>query len=364
VRDEWSFLELAARQILKLRENYGSPVPWLLMNSFHTREDSLAVLSSYPLTVQGLPLDFLQSKVPRIDRATALPTDFENPEDNWAPPGHGDIFFSLWTSRLLDDLLQRGIRWAFISNIDNLGATVVPHILGYLDHQGLEFAMEVADKSLADIKGGTLIRHQGRLTLLESAQVENSHIQEFQDINVFSVFNSNNLWVRLDTLRDILEHQHLELPMIINPKMVQGREIIQLETAMGAAISNFSHAVGIRIPRSRFIPVKTTDDLLAVRSDAYVLEEDFSLGPNPARSTHLGPPIIQLDPRYYMGIEDFEARIPYPLSLLQCRRLTVEGDIYFGEKVRIEGDVTLTNKLAQSTIIPDSTLFHSGHHSV
>jgi UTP--glucose-1-phosphate uridylyltransferase len=311
----------------------------------------------------GLPIDFLQNKVPRIDRASALPARFADEEDAWAPPGHGDVYLALWSTGLLQALRDRGIRWAFVSNVDNLGATFDPAILGHLDAHGVEFAMEVTDKTLADIKGGTLIRRGGRLCLLEVAQVEPEHVGDFQDVKAFSVFNTNNLWWRLDALAERLEQAALELPMIVNPKKVEGREVVQLETAMGAAVGSFDRAIGIRVPRTRFAPVKTTSDLLAVRSDAYDLDEGFAIVPSPRRDPTLGPPLVKLDDRFYKGLAEFQQRFPHAPSLREARSLTVEGDLRFGKGVQIVGEVTLRNGRDEPRTVPDGARYESGVHA-
>lgn len=360
VRGDKTFLDLTAEQVLALRSRYGVAVPGLYMHSFRTRDESLAALARHDLAARGLPLDFMQNKVPRIRKADALPAQFDDPEDDWAPPGHGDVYLALWSTGLLEQLRAEGIRWAFVSNADNLGATVDPALLGYLDRESVEFAMEVTDKSLADVKGGTLIVHQGRLTLLEVAQVEPEHVKDFQDISVFQVFNTNNLWWRLDALLERLERGALELQMIVNPKTVRGVEVVQLETAMGAAVGCFERALGIRVPRSRFAPVKTTADLLAVRSDAYVLDESLGIRPSPERDPAWGPPVISLDDRHYKGIEEFEARFPHPLSLVRCRKLKVEGDVRFGRDIRIEGEVTIRAKSSGPSQVPDRLIFGGG----
>jgi UTP--glucose-1-phosphate uridylyltransferase len=365
VRQGLSFLDIKARQILALRRKHGADIPWLLMNSYRTRADTLAALARYEeLAVRGLPLDFLQNKVPRIERATALPASFARVEDGWAPPGHGDLYLALWSNGLLERLRAQGIRWVFVANVDNLGATVDPGILGYLDRENIELAMEVTDKSLADIKGGTLVRVRDRLTLLEGAQVEQDHLEDFQDIEVFKVFNTNSLWWRLDAMLEALERGTLALSLIVNPKTVQGTAVVQLETAMGAAVGCFERAVGLHVPRARFAPVKATADLLAVRSDAYELDDGFGIRPDPARDAALGPPIVSLDPRYYQGIDDFEQRFPEPPSLRGCVSLCVEGDVRFGRDVRVEGAVEVRSSATGQRVVPDGTLLGPGCHEL
>lgn len=238
-----------------------------------------------------------------------------------------------------------------------------PGFLGLMEREGLQFVMEVPRRTLADIKGGPLIRYtgpdgRGRLMLLERTQVETEHLANFGDLQRFDVFNTNTLWWRLDVMLDRLRQGALELPMIVNPKTVQGVEVMQLETAMGAAVGSFERAAGVHVPRSRFAPVKATPDLLVVRSDAYRLDpEDHAIRPSPDRPRELvGPPVVRLDDRYYKGLPDLDARIPEPPSLVACRSLTIEGDVRLGAGVRMEGDVVLRNRSAKQKTVPDGTV--------
>lgn len=337
VRDGRSFLQLVVEQIGAVRQRYACDLPLLLMNSYRTRDDCLPVVQTL-IQPGGLPHDFLQHKVPRIDTATAGPLSTGDPSEWWAPPGHGDIYLALFAGGLLRRLVDHGYRWAFVSNVDNLAATVDPALLGLLAQRQVEFAMEVTDKTAADIKGGTLVRYRGRLNLLERAQVAPQHIADFQDISKLRVFNTNSLWWRLDALLERLERGALDLPLIVNPKRVAGCEVVQLETAMGAAIGSFPRAAGLRVPRSRFAPVKGTEDLLVVRSDAYQLDEAVGLRPSdPAAPL----PVVRLDARYYRGLADLEMRVPHSLGMAGCRSLTIEGDVRFGKNVVLSGDVSL-----------------------
>jgi UTP--glucose-1-phosphate uridylyltransferase len=334
VKEGLTFLDVIARQAVR------SQAPLVLMNSFATRDDSLAVLRCYPDLWGRLPLDFLQHKVPKVAEADLTPVTWPaDPELEWCPPGHGDIYPALVTSGMLDALLAAGIEYAFVSNADNLGAVIEPTILGYFAANRLPFLMEVADRTAADRKGGHLARRSadGRLILRESAQCPARDMDAFQDIGRHRYFNTNNLWLRLPALHALLTASRgvVGLPMIRNRKTVDPRDaqstpVYQLETAMGAAIELFDRAGAVRVPRSRFAPVKTCDDLLAVRSDAYVLTADDQVTLNPARRLP-GPPVVSLDPRYYKLIDDLEARFPYgPPSLVDCERLTVRGDVRFG----------------------------------
>ena len=352
VRDNMRFIDLIARQILSLRARYGATLPLLLMNSASTVQDTTEALAHYPelQTGQGeLPIGFLQHRVPRLHAETLTPIEVpDQPEAAWCPPGHGDIYTALVTSGLLDQLLAQGIRYAFVSNADNLGATVDLGILGYLVTEEKPFLMEVTRRTQADRKGGHLARAgNGKLMLRELAQCPEEELDDFQDTERYRYFNTNNLWVDLQALKNLIEATGAlpELALIVNRKAVSsGGEtipVLQLETAMGSAIHSFEVAEAVDVPRTRFSPVKTTDDFLALRSDAYILTDDFRITLNPARRSPV-PPAISLDPRFYKTIQDFQLRFPADIpSLLNCDRLTITGDITFTGTCRIEGTVCL-----------------------
>jgi UTP--glucose-1-phosphate uridylyltransferase len=145
--------------------------------------------------------------------------------------------------------------------------------------------------------------------------------------------------------------------MIRNDKTVDPTDssspgVIQLETAMGAAISVFPDARAIRVPSHRFAPVKTTNDLMRIWSDAYVLSSDDRIVP--AAEGHAEDLVIDLDPAFYKRIDDFVERLPHGApSLVRCRRLTVRGDFRFGKGVSISGEVDLSNRGDTPRRIPD-----------
>ncbi len=354
-----TFLDITARQARRVS------TPLVLMNSFNTRDDSLAVLKQYPdLLEQNIPLDFLQHKVPKVDQHDLSPADWpQEPELEWCPPGHGDIYTALVTSGMLQAMLKAGYEYMFVSNIDNLGAVIDTTILGYFVQEELPFMMEVADRTGIDKKGGHLARFpDGQLVLRESAQCPPEDMDDFQNINRHKYFNTNNLWISLPALQKALEERDyiLGLPMIRNEKTVDPRDenstpVYQLETAMGSAIGILEGAGAVRVPRTRFAPVKTTEDLLALRSDAYVLTDDYQMIPNPDRE--LGMLLIELDPDYYKLIDDMEARFPAgPPAMLACERLDVAGDVKFGRDVTLKGRVQLINDSGQQVEVEDQAL--------
>ncbi|NVM57123.1 MAG: UTP--glucose-1-phosphate uridylyltransferase, partial [Desulfobacterales bacterium] len=335
------------------------------MNSFSTEADTLEALAPYnDLPVRGIPLSFLQHKFPKVSQDGLTPATWPaDPDLEWNPPGHGDIYAALVTSGILQKLLDAGILYAFISNSDNLGSVMHETILGYFARNNFPFMMEVADRTEADSKGGHLARlKNGRFTLREIAQCPEDELDEFQDIKVYKYFNTNTIWVNLAALNELLDaHQNvIGLPMIRNPKTVDPKDesspaVYQLETAMGSAISVFEGATAIRVPRNRFAPVKKCQDLLALWSDCYVLTDDSRVIQNPGRK--LGPPVLRLDNRYFKKIDQLKARFPHGApSLLECVSIDVQGDVVFGKGVAIRGEVVIANHTDRAVTIPDGSV--------
>lgn len=370
VKDGLSFLDITARQVLALRARFPGReprLPLLLMNSFRTRADSLAALAPYGPLSAGLPPDILQSRVPKLlDDGTLAPAAWPGDSElEWAPPGHGDLYPALTGSGALDAMLEEGYRYAFVANADNLGALPDPEILSWFAASGAPFLMEVADRTPADRKGGHLARRAGAqggsLVLREVAQTAPEDLDAFQDIARHRYFNTNTIWLDLQALHGVLGGGGvLELPMIVNRKTVDpaapsSPAVVQLETAMGAAIDVFAGAQALRVPRRRFLPVKTTDDLLVLRSDAFGLDDEARVRLDAGRDGDV--PRIRLDPAHYKLVDDFEARFPAgPPSLLACEELTVHGDARFGAGVVVRGAVTVQVPEGEQLVLADGTV--------
>jgi UTP--glucose-1-phosphate uridylyltransferase len=347
VKDGMAFLDVIARQVLALREASGARVPLVLMNSFYTRDDSLALLERYDDLASDVPFDFVQHKEPKLLVDGLTPAEWPpDPSLGWCPPGHGDIYPALLTSGMLELLLERGYRYAFMSNSDNLGAVLDPRILAWIAAEELPYVAEVTERTEADKKGGHLgvLKESGGLILRETAQTPDEDMDAFTDVERHPYFHVNNLWVDLRAL-DALHPERdgvLGLPMIVNEKTVDPADsstppVYQLETAMGAAIGVFDGARAIRVPRSRFVPVKKTSDLLVLRSDAYVLAEGARIELAKGRSS---APLVDLDDGHFKLLADFDARFPAgPPSLAEAERLEVRGDVTFGRDVAVRGSV-------------------------
>jgi UTP--glucose-1-phosphate uridylyltransferase len=362
-RDGKTFLQIIVGQILALRRRYGVRLPLILMDSQATRGPTLAALARDPeLATPELPQDFLQSMVPKLDAESMLPARWPAATElEWCPPGHGDVYTSLVGSGLLETLQDHGFRYAMVSNSDNLGAVVDARIAGHVVREQIPFLMEVVLGTAADRKGGHIARRRsdGRLILRETAQTPPEDEDSFRDYRRWRYYNTNSLWIDLEAIAArFADGDGLELPVIVNRKTVDPRDdssppVLQLESAMGAAIGSFPGAALLQVPRTRFVPVKTTDDLLLLRSDVFRLGDEFRVEPAGGDDAQ---PFVALDKSYFGMIDGFEARMPDgPPSLREAERFVVNGDVRFGSGVVVRGDVEI-DAPAEGLRIDDGTV--------
>lgn len=361
VRDGLTFLDIIARQVLTVREEYDVELPLVFMDSFRTRAETLNVLAAHDtLEVEGLPLSFTQSAEPKLRADDLAPVSWpEAPELEWCPPGHGDVYIALQSSGLLDTLRERGYRHLFLSNADNLGAVCDPRIPAWMADEGIPYVAEVCERTRNDRKGGHLARRRddGRLVLRDSAQVAPGEEEFFADNQRHEYFHVNNLWIDLDALAAELAERAgvLELPIIVNRKTVDptrkdSTPVIQIESSMGSAVEVFEGSQAIFVPRDRFRPVKTTNELLLLRSDVYELDAASRV----VSLIEHEEPFIDLSSEFRF-IDDFETRFPHGVpSIRQAQSLTVEGDVTFGADVSCVGDVSV-KATTEPRFIPDGT---------
>ncbi|KAA3474535.1 UTP--glucose-1-phosphate uridylyltransferase [Gossypium australe] len=183
VRNGLTFLDLIVIQIeikltfflSNLNSKYGCNVPLVLMNSFNTHDDTLKIVDKYSNSNIEIHT-FNQSQYPRlvVEDFAPLPSKGQHGKDGWYPPGHGDVFPSLMNSGKLDAFLSQGKEYVFVANSDNLGAIVTP-------------------KTLADVKGGTLISYEGKVQLLEIAQVPDEHSDLYTLVDGFVIRNKDRV---------------------------------------------------------------------------------------------------------------------------------------------------------------------------
>ena len=367
VRRGLSFLDIIARQVLHLRQEYAATLPVVFMNSFRTSEDTMAALARYEdLPVKGLPLEFLQNKEPKLLVKDLSPVSWpREPDLEWCPPGHGDIYTALVGTGLLDTLIETGYRYAFVSNSDNLGAVPDARVAGWFATSGAPFAIEAVRRTASDKKGGHFARRRsdGRIVLRETAQTPVEDQAALADLDRHRFASTNNLWFDLAALRDVVRARRgvLGLPLIRNVKNVdpsdpKSPEVIQIETAMGAAIEIFEGARTVEVERDRFVPVKTTNDLLVLRSDVYDLGPDYVMDQAAPQL-----PYVELDADYYRLVDEFDKRFPDGApSLRHAAALKVDGDWTFERGVQVKGEVSLeeqrgAQRVAAGTVLGDES---------
>jgi len=354
VVDGKNFLDFTADQIKHTREELKSKkLGFVLMNSFSTEADTRKALRKYRDLGQWNRMNMLQNKVPKLLQDGFGPSVYEkNPSDEWCPPGHGDLYAALLGSGKLDALIKQEKEYVFVSNSDNLGATLDLKLLQYFANEDAGFMMEVCQRTEADKKGGHLATTAEGLVLREAAQCPDADEKAFQDIAKHKFFNTNNLWFKLSDVKKVMDEAGgvMALPMIRNSKTVDPKDdstskVYQLETAMGAAIANFgARSRAVIVDRTRFAPVKKCDDLLNLRSDAYESTSDHRLQLIASRNGL--PPTVNLGDTY-KKIDAFDkltsGGIP---SMKDCKSLTMlpkktKKIISFEKGVVFKGDVTI-----------------------
>jgi phosphoglucomutase len=355
-----TFLDLTAKQVISMRKAFKVNVNFMLMNSFNTSKDTLNYLSKYPTLVDDPKLELLQNKVPKVDKKTLAPAEWStNPHLEWCPPGHGDLYTALYGSGKLGELLAEGVIYMFVSNSDNLGATLDIDLLTYFAESNVPFLMECCQRTEADKKGGHLALRSAdnQLILRESAQCSKADEPKFQDTSLHQYFNTNNLWVRLDLLKVLMEAKggFVPLPTIFNSKTVDPQQdsstaVFQLETAMGAAIECFAGAGAVRVPRSRFAPVKKCSDLLLLRSDAYIVDASSVLVLSP--KCNGVAPIVDLDDKKYKMVQNLEAATQggYP-SLVNCKKVSIKGEVWLSARNVFKGEVSVVNTSSEPKVL-------------
>ena len=358
VRDGMTFLDLSVRQIEHLNSEYDVNVPFILMNSFNTDDDTARVIQKYANHNVQI-LTFNQSRYPRVNKESLLPCPRSATSDKglWYPPGHGDLFDAINNSGLLDRLIAAGKEYLFVSNVDNLGAVVDFNIFQHMVDTQAEFISEVTDKTKADVKGGTLIDYEGTIRLLEIAQVPSDHVEDFKSVKKFKIFNTNNLWLNIKAIKRVLEDEELDLEIIVNNKQLDsGEAVIQLETAVGAAIKHFRGAKGVNVPRSRFLPVKSCSDLLLITSDLYSLQHG-QLQMNPQRMFGQTP-VVKLGDTF-KKVAHYQKRFKTIPNILELDHLTVSGDVVFGRNITLRGTCIIVATAGNHITLPDNCVIEN-----
>ena len=335
IDDQHKFIDLILKQKSYFNSTYNINVPFLLMNSFYTHCDMKAYSKDFQM--------FEQHKLPRVFENSYDLLDPKEYNEIYCPPGHGNVYLALYESGTLNNLINKGIEYLFISNSDNLGATLDISILGYIVKHDFDMLMEVTQKTELDKKGGILVKKNNKPSLIERAEVVQKDVELFENIHYFKFFNTNNLWLNTRKLLDKMNSGSFNLPFILNKKMLKNKSILQFESAMGAALSLFEKSTCLEVNRNRFVPVKSANDFLLLKSNIF---KKYNNGLIEQRIGEL--PKISLS-KEYSNMEKFQQCFKICPVFDELKQLTIKGLFEFKENVVLSGNVSLVNN-SQNTI--------------
>jgi len=192
--------------------------------------------------------------------------------------------------------------------------------------------------------------------------VPKEHVNEFKSIKKFRYFNTNNIWMNVKAIKRVVEDNELEMEIIPNGKTIPGDKkgesdisIIQLETAVGAAIRHFRNAHGVNVPRRRFLPVKTCSDLMLVKSDLYMVKH----GQLQMSANRFGDaPLIKLGGDF-KKVSDFQKRIPSIPKIIELDHLTITGAVNLGRGVTLKGTVIIVATEGSTIDVPPGSILEN-----
>lgn len=254
-----SFLDLRLSQVADVAARYQTKIPVVLMNSFATDVATKEHLEQHKFF--GLPKDQIFYAPQGVSiRLTPDGEPFAEPDGELSlyAPGHGDLPWALERSGVGNELRKRSIDVVFVSNVDNLGCTLDPVLVGM--HVGSKNPMtaELVDRVAGDT-GGAPAKVDGVDQLVEGFRLPASF-----DPNTLVGFNTNTFyfdWRALDA--------RIELGFYPVQKTVAGTKVVQFERIVGE-LSKHVACGYVLVPRDqekgRFLPVKTPDDLQALQS--------------------------------------------------------------------------------------------------
>ena len=262
-----TFLDIIAARCSRCARASARALPLVLMNSFRTRDDTLAALERYPELQSDVPLDFLQGKRAQAPRRRPRAGELaRRPEPR---VGAARARRRLHRARHLRDARARcssaATSYAFISNSDNLGAVLEPRILGLVrDARSCRSPWRSCERTRVGSQGRPhrAARRAAGSCCARARRRADEDQDAFQDIERHRYFNTNNLWINLRRAEATCSAERggvLGLPMIVNRKTVDPSDssspaVFQLETAMGAAIDVFDGAAALRVAATRFAP--------------------------------------------------------------------------------------------------------------
>jgi len=353
-----TILDCKVSQVEALNQKYGVNIPLVLMNSPKTHEETLELLKKYPQEEGKITIHtFVQSEHPLMHKDTLAPVAKSKEERQfWIPPGSGEVFSGLLRAGLLEKFKQQGKEFLFISNVENMGATIDLRLLNNIYTGEIDFQLELTNRVSTDHHGGLPMSYkEGRVHVMEISQVPFEYHKNFT-VSHFKWWNTNNMWVRINNVWNMLKLQALDLDFIVKYRISGGRNVAQIETPAAMSIHSFKRAAGITVPRSRYRPVNSTAQLMAAQSNIFTFS-DGAMTMNPVR-VPATEPLIKLGD-HFTSVEEYEKRLKDIPNILELDHLTVSGDVTFGTKVTLKGTVIIVAEHGEKIELPDGAVLEN-----
>jgi len=384
VSNDMTFMDIVVRQIEYLNDLYKVSIPLLLMNSFVTHEDSVKLTKKYENRNIKI-YHFKQSRFPRMRKDTLNPCCSDgkaiHPQE-WNPPGSGDVFRSLKRSGYLDKFMKEGKKFAFISNVENIGGIpgrVDFKLLNLMKHSENDFLLEVCERISTDHQGGILCHEsvlpsnenenpnsakerdpkesRERLGLLELSQVPVDK-QSLFSAKKYKYWNTNSIWIRLDALDEKLKTHSLNLGIILKAVQTGSHGIVQFESPAATSIQSFSKAKLIVVPRYRYWDIKSTAALFLLQSNLYNVDpHTCRVALNETRQFDTIPLVRFGDT--FRKFKDYIRRFKQIPDITELDHLTVSGDVFFGSGVVLKGTVIIVANHGERIDIPDGAILEN-----
>lgn len=302
-KNNMSFIEIKLNHVRQIQKKYFCKIPVILMTSQETDKQIMEHLNSRNLLKE---IDLIKIVQPVTVRFTNISGNLEIAKTNnglpsYVPGGHYDSFILL--NEIKNDLKQKGIKTIFINNIDNLGATIDPVLLGCHILKKSLFTPEIAKKEKND-KGGTFARISGDLRLLEGLMVPDDYKDVFSNIEVHKYFNTNLIYLNMDIF-EYFDEINSNVPVFINKKNFDGQEVFGFEGAVGLVFGLKNSSLLVVDRQIRFLPIKFLSDLWLLRSNFMILDNKTSS----VRQMKLMKPVMNIPESFLANIDDFENKV-------------------------------------------------------
>jgi UTP--glucose-1-phosphate uridylyltransferase len=264
-----SFLAIKLAEVRQRAQSLGTGIPVVLMHSFATQGASQGHLAE--IDWAGLPERdrdwFAQSIMPRVlpdgTPLQELPEAADLPDTTlYSAPGHGDTLGRFRQSGVLSRLRARGVEHVLVSNVDNVGASLDPVVLGAHLEGGAGVSVEVVRRADGDA-GGCVARLPDGV----DAIIEGFRLPEGVDVADYPHFNTNTLWLSADAVDRDIELTWFAVRKAIDWPGRKQLEVVQFERLIGQ-VTEFVPSAYLEVDRERrFLPIKTRGDLSAAEPE-------------------------------------------------------------------------------------------------